>query len=369
MSWRYYLMALPSREWLEKDLQLVDAVVVEADSQPGAISGYLPLAYRNMRRPDGSLLIQEWATLLVAEQQGHDPVGCIVDEVSIEDNRLRVDAGGFMAYPSGQFWAGPDRAEVQVDPLDMVRAVWDHLQSYPNGNLRVNVDPLKSPRRIGYPEETREFTTSTGEDVSFEAGPFRLAKWATEDLGKVLADLKTETPFSYREHTYWDDDRKEGLSHRLELGYPSLGKRQHGLHFEVGLNVVVNPGLQEGDYASELMMYGSGEGRKRMDSSVHLTKPTTRLRRATSRTDRSLTSKSRATAAGRPILDSLDGAFTIDSLDVIDHDAARYELWKVGDEIRVKGDAGWVQLDTWVRIAEISTDCNTGRRNLKVETV
>lgn len=368
-GWRFYLMELPSRQWLDKDVQLSEAVVVEAGSLPGSISGYLPLAYHNMRRPDGSLFIQEWGTLLLAEQPGRDLVGCIVDEVSIEDGKLRVDAGGFTSYPEGQPWLGPERAEVDVDPLDMVRVIWDHLQSYSGGDLKVKVDPLKSPERIGYPEENVSFTTGSGEDVSFDKGPFRLASWDTENLGKVLTDLKTETPFAYREHTYWADAEHETVAHRLELGYPTLGKRHHDLHFEIGVNVVVNPGLQEGDYASELMMYGGGEGRKRLESSVRITRPTTRLRRATTRTDRSLGSKKRATAAARPILDKLTGAYTIDSVDVIDHDLARYELWTVGDEIRVKGDAGWVQLDTWVRITEISTDCTTGRRNLKVETV
>lgn len=366
-GWRFYLMALPSREWIDKDVQLSDAVVVEADSLPGSISGYLPLAYHNMRRPDGSLLVQEWGCMLIAEQKGYDPLGCIVDGVSIEDGRLKIDAGGFTSYPEGQPWLGPDRAEVDVDPLDMVRVIWDHLQSYPAGNLRVKVDPLQSPHRIGYPEENVSFTTDAGEDVSFDKGPFRLASWATENLGKTLTDLKTETPFAYREHTNWTANKRD-VTHRLELGYPKLGKRHHRLHFEIGQNVVVNPGLQEGDYSSELMMYGSGEGRKRMSNSALVTKPTTRLRRATTRTDRSLGSKKRATAAARPILETLSGAYTIESVDVIDHDLAPYEQWTVGDEIRVKGDAGWVQLDTWVRITEISTDCTTGRRNLKVET-
>jgi hypothetical protein len=51
----------------------------------------------------------------------------------------------------------------------------------------------------------------------------------------------------------------------------------------------------------------------------------------------------------------------------VDHELAPYGSFKPGDMMYVTGDAGWAQLDTWVRILELTTDCTTGNINLKVE--
>lgn len=363
MSWRFFLQALPSLEWLDKDLPLVDAVVVEGENVPAAISGSLPLGYRNLRKEDGSLAIREWGCQIVAWQEGFDPIVAIVDGIDTSGDDLQIAAGGFTMYPTGMPWLGADYAGIDVDPLDMVRKIWSHLQAFADGYHGVTVDTLTTPVRIGEPEEDVNFTTGSGEEVSFTAGPFRLARWVTEDLGKVITDLADETPFKYRERSYWSGE--ETLSHRLELGYPTLGSRKYDLHFEIGMNVVVPPPIEEGDYASEVLMLGAGEGRKMV--SALLSEPTGRLRRVAVRTDKSLRSVTRAKNAARPVLRQLTGEYSIDTLEVIDHDLAPYSTYDVSDEIRVFGDAGWIQMDRWVRIVEISTNCTTGRRTLKVE--
>ncbi|MBM6622677.1 hypothetical protein JTF08_13760 [Micrococcaceae bacterium RIT802] len=364
MSWRYYLQALPSREWIDKDLPLTSVQVTTACNAPASISGNVPVEYGQLKLEDGSLAVREWGCLLVAEQDGHDPVVGIVDLVKLDGESLRLEAGGFTMYPTGTPWTGPDFAGVQVDPLDMVRKIWDHLQSFPDGDLGVVVDATTSPVRIGKPEETTEFTTSGGDDVSFESGPFRLARWTTDDLGKTIADLAEATPFQYQEHTTWDG---EDLTHRLQLGYKTIGTRKHNLRFEIGVNVTATPAIEEGDYASEVLMFGTGEGRKKVAAQV--TKQTGRLRRVHVETDKALTSKRAATDAARPILNALAGGYRIDSLEVIEHESAPFGAFGPGDEIRVQGDAGWADLDTWVRIDEMTKDADTGGMSLKVVTV
>src|SRR5699024_11949333 len=49
---------------------------------------------------------------------------------------------------------------VQVDPLSLVRRIWSHLQSQPDGDLGLKVDSTTSPVRIGTKSEDVEFTRS-----------------------------------------------------------------------------------------------------------------------------------------------------------------------------------------------------------------
>lgn len=359
MTWRFHLQELPSGRWIDRDLPLRNAQVITALSTPSSIRGSLSLGYQNVSE------VREWGCAVIAEEEGRDPVFGIVDSpVRKNGGSLEIDAGGFARYPEGTPWLGADFAGVQVDPLDMVRKIWDHIQSFPDSNLGVEVDALTSPVRIGKPEQNVSFTTGSGTDVNFDAGPFRLAWWATEDLGKVIDDLALATPFSYRERSFWSG---EGIRHRLELGYPRLGARREELRFEIGVNVRVIPVVGSGEYGSEIFLCGAGEGRTKIRAD-RLTRNTGRLRRVHVATDKGLTSRGAATAAARPILDRLSGAPMIDSLSIVDHPMAPLGSFQIGDEIRVQGDAGWGEMDLWVRVSETTVDCETGNIEVKVTT-
>ncbi len=356
MGWRFHLQSLPSRVWVDRDLPLIGAVVTTAVNAPASISGSLPLGTQSGE------LIREWGSLLVAEQEGREPIAAIVDHVSVEGDTLRVEAGGFSMYPTGTPWLGKDFAGVNVDPLDMVRKIWDEVQSYPGGDLGVAVDGLVSPVRVGTPEVENNFTTSDGEDVSFVSGPFRLAWWSTDDLGKVFNDLASSTPFEYMERSAWDGEK---VTHRLQLGYPTIGARKPDLRFEVGVNVVAAPVADETEYASEVLLMGAGDGSARVKSD-RLSVDTGRLRRVHVATDKALRSKTAANAAARPLLARFTPAESIESLEVIDHPSAPFGSFKQGDVIFVQGDAGWTDLDVWVRIHELTMNCETGGMSLKV---
>lgn len=364
-AWRYYLQSLPSGKWIDKDLPLVGGEVVTAINAPASIRGTIPAEYAQLRNDDGTLAIREWGCLIVAEELGRDPIVAIVDRVPAEGQALSIEAGGFSMYPTGLPWLGKEFAGIDVDPMNMVRKIFAHVQSYAEVGLDIAVDSTTSPVRIGTEEKDVEFTTGDGETVEFESGPFRLAEWATEDLGKTFSELAEQTPFQYMERSEWDG---ENLKHRLQLGYPTLGARRHNLRFEVGVNITAAPAIIADEYASTVVVFGAGQGRKKV-SSGPISAPTDRMRRVHVETDKSITSTKAAKTAARAILKTLIGSDTIDTVEVSEHDSAPFGTFGPGDEIYVQGDAGWSDLDLWVRIEEMAVDTDTGKMSLKVVAV
>lgn len=486
-AWRFYLLTLPGRVWVDEDLQLEGAEVIESLSAPSSISGSLPLGHAHLRLADGTLALREWGSALVAEQPGRDPIFGIVDSITTEGDRLMVTAGGFAMYPKDMPWTDAEYSGISVDPLDVVRMIWTKLQSKPSGNLGVVVDALKSPVRIGTPEDPRltaakedyalakqvlGFEQSSAENMALmvndlagrpltlaglpktgriiyaanapggesrsksnlwlekldggvvaaytwngkkwveipsnlfdpvtdaffeyelwrpkvaaskgyvagakkiaseakskmddlrdgEAVPYKITWWEAHDVGQLIDDLAAQTPFDYREVTRWSG---EELTHRLELGYPRLGTRREQLRFEVGVNVTVPPPVQESDYASEVIVLGSGEGRA-MARATAIGNPG-RLRRAVVVEHKDRKRKEELETLASSHVKSRAAEWVFDSLEVLGHPMAPYGSFDVGDEVYVLGDAGWVQLAHWVRVKEIATNCATGAMTLKVE--
>lgn len=481
MTWQFRLMDLPSRTWLAHEVQLLEAKVSETVNGPASISGKLPLAVK------GQYPIKDRGSLIVAQYGNRQPIVCIADSLGTDGDDLKVSAGGFSMYPKDQPWTAVPFSSTSVDPTDIVRMIWQHLQSFPAGNLGVQVATTKSSVRLGTPERNDRYrarlavidatnrlnaanATTSGEakaqsiaknsllaaaarpangliihqvtaptgdkrtksnlwldkdssnrahvwdgkkwialaapvqavvagrftsylaaDAQLtalkkvaavrktelanaktalskvqggEADPYTVSWWETHDLGALIDDLAENTPFEYRESaTLIDSD----LTLRLDIGVPSLGARRTDIRFEIGVNATVTPSLVEGDFASEISVLGSGEGRA-MRRAVVSGNPG-RLRRATVVSRKELTTNEAAARAARIELSYHSAEWTFDALDVIDHSLAPYGSYRPGDQVLVVGDAGWKQINSWVRITEITTDCTTGAIELKVEVV
>lgn len=365
MSWRFYLRSVPSGAWIDKDLPLVDGEVTPMLSGPASIRGTVPVELASLRDSRGALVVREGGCELIAEDVGRRTYSGIVDKVTISGQSLVLEAGGFSMITNGTPWLGPSFAGIKVDPLAMVRKIFAHVGSYEDVAVPVIVDETVSSVRIGEEERQVSFTTSTGETVEFETGPYKLNWWSTDDLSKEVADLSEQTPFQYREITTWADDEPV---HRLELGYPSVGGSKDDLRFEVGLNVVANPSINQTEYASEVIVFGAGEGRKKV-SSGPISVGGNRSRKVHQHTDTSIRTKAAAISKARQIVKQMQGGNSIESLDVMDHDMARFGSFWEGDHIRVVGDAGWADLDLWVLIEEMTFNTDTGGLNMKVSPV
>lgn len=345
---RVILQDLVTRQILDWDVPLGGTDYTSALTAPGALSGTLPEGY--------TVPIREWGSALRVEDSGTFHGGGIVTTLEQQDRTTRVACTGVTGYPDGMPWLAPAQDLIDADPLDIVRTIWDHLQTQPGGNLHLTLDDTTTTVRIGEEERDVEFTTDTGDDVSFETGPFRLNAVDAQDLAKTIDDLAADTPFDYIEHTSWDGEQ---IVHRLELGHPTLGIRQTDMRFDTTLNLSVLPalGLDENTYASEVLLVGAGEGRASITG--HVPDTPTRLRRVAVVADKSVRTKAAADRAARAELERRSEAGTITDLTVIDSPDARLDELGVGDTIHVQGPLPTgATLDHWVRITEITRRLN-----------
>lgn len=343
MAARVLLQDLVTREILDWDVPLLNADYTRTLTGPRGLSGSLPEGYH--------LPVKEWLTGLWVEDSGTFKGGGFVTVVEHSDRQIQVDCVGPSGYASGMPWLAKREDLVKVDPADIVRKIWDHLQSEKGGNIYLTVDPLTTPVRVGEEEREVEFTTGDGEEVAFEVGPYRLNSVDAQDLGKAIIDLAENTPFDFIEHTMWDGEQ---IVHRLELGYPSLGIKRPDFRYHTTENLAVLPplGFEESTYASEVLFIGAGEGRDAI--TAHVPSTPTRLRRVHIEADKSIRSKSGAANAARAILDSLSDQGTISDLEVIDSPQAPLDLLNPGDTIHISGPlATGEELDHWVRVTEI----------------
>lgn len=344
MAARVLLQELPSGRIIDWAVPLAGAEPTLVLSGPGGLDGTLPEGYPHP--------VLEWGHALWVEDSGAFHGGGIVTTVEQSDRQIRVGCTGITGYAGGMPWLAPREDLIQVDPADVVRKIWAHLQGEPGGNLHLTVDPLITPVRVGEEERDVEFTTGAGEDVSFQTGPFRLNAVDAQDLAKTIDDLAADTPFDYLEHTYWDGEQ---IRHRLQLAYPTLGRRHTQMRFHTTENLAALPtlGFDDDGYASEVLLVGAGEGREAI--TAHVPDPPSRLRRVAVVADKSIRTKTAATRRAREELTARTPDGDVTALNVWETPHARLDELAPGDEIHIAGPllTGAV-LDHWVRIVEIT---------------
>ena len=368
-GWRYIATRLNgdgTETVIDPNLPLKGATPTTRVSGAHEISGALDLPYASLVGPDGTLLVEEWGTAVYAEYEGAIMAGGIVTSAPVVGNTLQVNCAGFTAYPHGMPYNG-SKFWVETDPLVFVREAWHHLQSYPGGNLGMQVDvTTTTPVRRGTELRQAEFDTQNG-PVSFESGPYRFSWYETDDLGKAIDDLAESTPFDFRERHDWVGD-SEVIGHYLDFGYPRLGAQLEGLRFVEGENVRVLPerGRDGSIYASEVYVLGAGEGRE-MVRGYGTRSRGSRLRRATVVTDKSLRSKRDADARGNAEAGLRSAKESISEIVVTDHPGAPFGSWNDGDDIIVSLRDGYSDLDVWARVLATTYSPGEGGARLSVQ--
>ena len=344
--------------WLNNEVPLLDVAITRVLSGPQQLTGRIEPVHAQLVQADGLPLLTEHDTEIYAEKDGIIRYGGHVARAQASGSTYEVEGNGFSGYAKGMGYTGQVDF-VEADPLDVYRHLWAHVQGGPRSNIGLVVDSqVRSPVRVG----KAVVADTTGTATSQDEGPLRYAEWMTEDIGEEQDDLAGDTPFAYREHHGWNGNKTD-IWHRLELGYPSLGRRiQHP--FVVGDNVHVIPQVvRDGDYfANHVRVLGAGEGSAMIRAEARVDDG--RLRRMVTITDDSIQDEHHARIRARDELAMRSKTTDVSQIAIRESGGLDLGAWDVGDEIRLQSDVGWLRVDAWFRI--ISQTINPDQPELAV---
>lgn len=302
----------------------------------------------------GSPIISQWSTAIYAEYNGQIRGAGIVDSIDFDGPRIEASCVSWTGYADGMPYTGDGYLGVQVEPLDVVRTIWGHIQSQPGGNIGLKMGAGATGKKIGTALKQGQFDTVSG-PLRYEDGPYKLNWYTSHDLGAEINKLSKEQGFDYRErHAF---NANGDVEHFLDFGAPNFIRRRTDIAFRWGVNVL--PALrfhrQGDDYASGVVVLGGGEGAAMAHSIMEpQPRPDDRLRRVVVVQDDRLGKKESLEWRGRAELQWRKSLTDIDTVDVIDHPYAPLGSVSLGDEIRFMGRGEWADLDTWAKVVSIS---------------
>ena len=390
-SWRYMAYRPDGRGHevlLHPDLPITGQPKVQKVlSGVNSISLEINPKFESLMAEDGRPIFERWGTIIYAERDGDIQGGFILEDMDAEGPKLTLQGVGFLGYAQDIAYTGEFIA-YEVDPMDMARFIWSHIQSGTMGNIGLVLDTKDTggkrtvgirpvPAFRGRPAITT-LPGGKGEVVlpaapatpAIEDQPFRLAWYESHNLLDDFVKLAQESPFDFREKHWWEGGE---VQHFVEMTYPRIGDRKPLLRFAVGENVFEAPKyvMDGSDYASDILLLGAGEGAKMVkgyatDHSQGL------LRRTRVVKNGGVGRAATAQAQAQRQLALYQGDFKVTDLVVKNTPMTPYGSFDVGDEIRlVTSEDEWIESgEVWVRVMELEVSpADNDDMNITVERI
>lgn len=356
-GWRYLLQRLrgdgTEGEFLDIDLPLTDVQIKNGLSSTNELTGKIAPGIPRLKG-----LFDEWGTAIWAEAAGEIRGGGIITQIQPAGEQLQLQCVGMHGYifgmPYTESWFG-----VEIDPADVYREVWRHVQAQPDGNIGLQIPAdFKTGLKIGTQLDQVEFDTQSG-PVSFEAGPVKLNWYETHDLGQFVTDLATNTPFDYRETNSWNA-AGDGVIHQVELGYPRLGRRLTDMRFVFGENIVQTPsiGRDASKYASDVLVLGAGSGRTMIKGYAH--QASGKLRRVLVDDSKQIRSLTAADQRARLLLKTSLVSGELTTVTLRNTGMAPTAAIRPGDEAYIQIESDWDSAAFWCRIMSVTLSPDAG---------
>jgi len=349
---RLLAQSILTGEWISTALPVTDPVVTWNLSAATTITGSF--------KPEISELadakLEPWATWIYLEEDQQIRAAGILQPGSIShDGTLSLDAVG----PHGYAQRIPYRdrySGIRVDPADVVRMLWAHIQGFERGRLGVTVVGNTQVLKGTEPRDV-SFTTEAGEQVDFVAGPYTLDYWQNTMIGREIESLATETPFDFWEEAEWTTPARRAVAKRIMIRFPQAGERRFDLRFVEGENIIESAAIEEpaDAYADTVYVAGKGEGADQVAGSA-MRFLGNRLRLPAVVTDKSIESVTRAKAVAADELAARLAALVEIPEIVIDarHRNAPLGSFSLGDEIPVQVRYPYLgTVQAWHRIITI----------------
>lgn len=153
-QWRYIAQRVDGAtgglgEFLDFNVPMQGVSLDEILSGHNSLTGTITPEYARLKGSDGRPLFEEWGTAIWAEApDGEIRGGGVLTHSGFEGPNWQLECTDLtgvtidLPYTEANWW-------VNVDPMDVFRYVWRYIQSQPNGNLGITIDPTTSPMRIG----------------------------------------------------------------------------------------------------------------------------------------------------------------------------------------------------------------------------
>jgi hypothetical protein len=347
-SWVYYAQRAVTGAWLDRAGLPLSGVSITWDLAADALTGTIDPAIAMATAIDGRPVLDEWSTLLYAVADGAIRWGGILTHSDSTGPAWQVQAVGFRGYPPGMPYLGPVYKQVNIDPLDVIRALWAHLQSYPAGNLHVTVDSsTHSAVRVG--------TTAT---------PYELDPWNAVDVGSEISTMLAVIPAEMTEsHAFAGGG--ETVTHTLSFSVPRAGRRRDDLRFAEDENVAaVIPLARDGTaYANGITAIGTGTGSAAPQ--VNLSVDDGRLRRVAVYQDQHVTTTGVLKPLAQRVLAAKQNMGGAAAVVITNHPNAPLGSVAVGDDILVQFVSGWAAGQAiWHRVTAVTLEPQTGLTTL-----
>ena len=343
------------------DLPLADVQIDDVLSGDNGLSGTLSPEHPWLRDFYGDPKAAEWKTAIWAIAGGQIQGGGIVNNVDIQDQQMTLECVGFTGYLKDLPYVGSTHF-VETDVLDIVRHIWDHVQSQPHGNLDLQVDQRDSGVSVGIDMAQQEFGTESG-PLIYEDQAYKLAWYQDHDLSGNFQELLTLAGIDFHERHVLELNGT--ISHYLDFGsgkpptaagydgyqppIPKIG-RVHGGRFVIGENIYKIPAVARNGaaYATEILYLGAGEGAAMVRGGAW--REPEGLRRVSVLSDTDVRSAAQANSRSQAELAWRSNLGSVTEIALIDHSNAPVGSVSVGDTIRLQGDAGWVDLNSTYRV-------------------
>jgi hypothetical protein len=135
---RVMAQTILSQTWVHRELPVDDLKLTYRLSGPNMITG--TVAPENRELSELLVALPPWGTWIHVEEGGDVRASGILLPAQIEaDGSMSVTAAGVSSYAGRIPFVGPNYNGVNVDPIDVVRKLWEHIQGFPRGDLGVTV--------------------------------------------------------------------------------------------------------------------------------------------------------------------------------------------------------------------------------------
>jgi hypothetical protein len=211
-------------------------------SAPGELTARIDAQTARSYAQDGRFIFDDWSSIIYAEENDIIRWAGILDSSEDLGNGERsIHARSLSGYPNGVKYTSDITRFYQADAFDLVRMLWASMQSDPMANINMTLSSNKSGQLIGSEDPGPAPVKNPGEsDEDFQARmtayasainePYELAWYNTPDFGEEISKIINQVAGEYTEQYTWDGLRQD-VEHKINLYWPSAGKRRNDLRF------------------------------------------------------------------------------------------------------------------------------------------